>query len=504
MRIYYIKKGTDTAEDITSLVVSFKSSYSFQENRLLGNAPSLMLDIDLNNADGTLTGCAEGTFYIDTNQIDGSDIPAQEFLVQEAPEKYTSKISLTLYDKMIKFNQPYKSAFSYKSGEYPTISQQLDEMENLSGISIDKSNLSQLVLNSKAEWIDTTIVMRNYLGWIAELDGKNALIDRANRIVFRSLLTDNHDIEYASDFDKTDLITISRVAYDDGVNLIVSGNDTGKTLYIDQSNSYCNNQAYTDAILALYDGQSFYGLSGLKTLGKDGVWLGDTVTYDGLKCIVLSIKRDYAGQESAFELDGEVALKNADSVVTKVSDRVRIKRLQVLADQAENKLSIISKDLENSKARIAELKVSSGAVEAKVSKLAGETEDTRTELKTFQGQTAEKFNQTVSKKEYDGAISEIQKNFDEKGIHVKRKINGQETKKEALLNDDELRFTRKDGTDAVRINGHETYFGKYVTYGSHRFEAFYGLEWDDEFVGGINENNRIVGTGTFLTRNEGK
>ena len=99
MRIYYIKKGTDTAEDITSLVVSFKSSYSFQENRLLGNTPSLMLDIDLNNVDGTLTGCAEGTFYIDTNQIDGSDIPAQEFLVQEAPEKYTSKISLTLYDK---------------------------------------------------------------------------------------------------------------------------------------------------------------------------------------------------------------------------------------------------------------------------------------------------------------------------------------------------------------------------------------------------------------------
>ena len=318
MRIFYKKRGTDTAIDITDLAVSVRSSWSTQDGKLLGNTPSLMFDIDLNNVSGALSKCADGTFFIDTNEVDSTGTPIQEFLVQEAPEKYTSKISLTLYDKMIKFNQPYKSAFSYKSGEYPTISQQLDEMENLSGISIDKSNLSHLVLNSKAEWIDTTIIMRNYLGWIAELDGKNAFIDRANRIVFRSLLTANHDIEYASDFDKTDLITISRIAYDDGINLIASGNDSGKTLYIDQSNSYCNNQAYTDAILALYNGQSFYGLSGLKTLGKDGVWLGDTVTYDGLKCIVLNVKRDYAGQESAFELDGEVALKNTDSVVTKV------------------------------------------------------------------------------------------------------------------------------------------------------------------------------------------
>lgn len=500
MRIFYKKRGTDTAIDITDLAVSVRSSWSTQDGKLLGNTPSLMFDIDLNNVSGALSKCADGAFFIDTNEVDSTGTPIQEFLVQEAPEKYTSKISLTLYDYMIKLNQPYRSTFQYTKEDSPTIAQQLDEIATLSGITIDKTGLPQTILERKAGWIDTTIVMRNYVSWIAELGGKNAFIDQNNRLVFRGILMVNHGIDCASDFEKTDLITISRVAYDDGINLIASGDDSGKTIYIDANNSYCNDQSYTNAILAMYGGQSFYGVSGLKTIGKDGVCLGDTVTYDGIKCIVLSIKRDYVGQESAFELDGEVALKNADTVVTKVSDKVKIRRLQVQVDQTSNQLSIISKDLEDSKGGIAELKVASSAVEATVSKLASETDGVKADLKTFQEQTAEGFSQTVSKAEYDGAISGIQKNFDLKGLRIHRTLNGESSKKEAILNDEELIFTRSDGSNAVRINEHESYFGKWLTVASHRFEVYPIVEWDTESIGGINPNGSTVnGTGLFYS-----
>ena len=369
----YIKKGTATPVEITDLVVSFNSSNSMQEDRLLGNTPSMMLDLDLNNTDGVLSDCAGNTFLIDLKEADSTEIPTQEFIVQEAPEKYTKKLSLNLYDVMIKFNKPYKSSLAYEKDKYPTISQQLDEMSNLAGVRIDKTGLSNTVLNKKAQWIDTTIIMRDYIGWIAELSGTNALINESNTLVFRNLFTADHDIEFTSDFEKTDLITISRVAYDDGVNLIASGNDTGKTIYIDANNSYCDSQTYTDAILAKYNGQSFYGMSGLKTFGKDTIKLGDTATYDGNKCIVLSIKRKYVGAQSVVELDGEVALKNVDSVVTKVSDKVRIKRLQVKVDQDANKLEIVAKNLEDAKGDVGNLQVETNKIKSQVENISAGT-----------------------------------------------------------------------------------------------------------------------------------
>ena len=369
----YIKKGTATPVEITDLVVSFNSSNSMQEDRLLGNTPSMMLDLDLNNTDGVLSDCAGNTFLIDLKEADSTGIPTQEFIVQEAPEKYTKKLSLTLYDVMIKFNKPYKSELTYEKDKYPTISQQLDEMSRLAGVSIDKTGLSNTVLNKKAQWIDTTIIMRDYIGWIAELSGTNALINESNTLVFRNLFTADHDIEFTSDFEKTDLITISRVAYDDGVNLIASGNDTGKTIYIDANNSYCDSQTYADAILAKYNGQSFYGMSSLKTFGKDTIKLGDTATYDGNKCIVLSIKRKYVGTQSVVELDGEVALKNVDSVVTKVSDKVRIKRLQVKVDQDANKLEIVAKNLEDAKGDVGNLQVETNKIKTQVKNISAGT-----------------------------------------------------------------------------------------------------------------------------------
>lgn len=369
----YIKKGTATPVEITDLVVSFNSSNSMQEDRLLGNTPSMMLDLDLNNTDGVLSDCAGNTFLIDLKEADSTEIPTQEFIVQEAPEKYTKKLSLNLYDVMIKFNKPYKSSLTYEKDKYPTISQQLDEMSNLAGVRIDKTGLSNTVLNKKAQWIDTTIIMRDYIGWIAELSGTNALINESNTLIFRNLFAADHDIEFTSDFEKTDLITISRVAYDDGVNLIASGNDTGKTIYIDANNSYCDSQTYTDAILAKYNGQSFYGMSGLKTFGKDTIKLGDTATYDGNKCIVLGIKRKYVGAQSVVELDGEVALKNVDSVVTKVSDKVRIKRLQVKVDQDANKLEIVAKNLEDAKGDVGNLQVETNKIKSQVENISAGT-----------------------------------------------------------------------------------------------------------------------------------
>ena len=152
--------------------------------------------------------------------------------------------------------------------------------------------------------------------------------------------------------------------------------------------------------------------------------------------------------------------------------------------------------------------ITTGTLDASIVRIGNKTlTETMTELrdsdaniKTQLEQTAEAISQTVTKKEFDGTMSSITNKFDEKGLHIKRKNNGQETKKEAILNDDELRFTRADGTDAVRINEHESYFGKWVTIASHRLEVFSIHEWDAESVGGINRDSQTIsGTGLFYS-----
>lgn len=500
MRIYYLKKDGTEAVDITNLATSFKTSCSFKEDKLLGNTPSLMVEVELNNVDGALSNCAEGSFYIDINEIDKEGIPTQKFLVLEAPEKYTAKLSLTLYDLMVKFNKAYKSALTYGNGQSTTISAQLDEMSSMTGVEIDKGVLPEGILNAPVGWIDTQIIMRDYIGWISELSGHNAYITEDNKLSFRKLFIKNHDIEYASDFDKTDLMTISRVLFEDGVNSIASGDETGKTLYIDTTNTYCDNQSFTDAIHKLYNGVQFSGLENMKTIGFDGLNLGDTVTYDGVRCIVTSVNRNYAGEGSGFSLDGKVSLKARDSIVTKIPDIVRIRRVQTIIDQVNNLVQILAKDVDGNKELIAKFQTTANQIEGLVT--SKKVTDERLELlESSLKQTAESLSFVLTKKDINAILDQIKATIQLDGIHVQKDSS---SKKEAIYSDEQILFKGKDGDVRLKINEIESYFGKYVTYGSHRFEAFEGYEWDESTIGGISESTRVMGTGAFLTRNEDK
>ena len=154
--------------------------------------------------------------------------------------------------------------------------------------------------------------------------------------------------------------------------------------------------------------------------------------------------------------------------------------------------------------------ITTGMLDASIVKIGNKTlTETMTELRSNDSdirtqleQTAEAISQTVTKKEFDGSMASIRNKFDDKGLHIHKIVDGQTSKKEALLNDDELRFTRSDGTDAVRINEYESYFGKWVTIASHRFEIYPIREWDESKIGGVNkESTTTSGMGLFYSGN---
>lgn len=330
--------------DITDLVISFESYDEMNENMIIGSAVSKQIKLKIKNKDNQLEGMLDYPFIIGN----------KTYIVYEKPEKWTKNISVTLYDYMILSNVVYNTKIEYPT----TVSMQLDEMSKLMNVSIDKMSLSEELLNKTVHWYDNTIIIRNYIGFIAECDGKNAFIEN-DIIVFKSLATTTHITDFCSDYELNELLTFTRVCYDDGLIIPLSiGDETGKTLYISSNNSYIE-QSDIERIYEMYHNLSFYSFKKFK--GKiEGLELTDLVSYDGIVIMPLSIKRTVYGGEArdSLELSGDIKIKNADSVIVKEDPLKRIKRIQTIVDENNAKIEIIAKEQEGISERQSEFEVS--------------------------------------------------------------------------------------------------------------------------------------------------
>lgn len=338
--------------DITDLVISFESYDEMNENMIIGSAVSRQIKLKIKNKDNQLEGMLDYPFIIGN----------KTYIVYEKPEKWTKNISVTLYDYMILSNIVYDTKIEYPT----TVSTQLDEMSKLMNISIDKTSLSEELLNKTVDWYDNTMIIRNYIGFIAECDGKNAFVED-DRIVFKSLATSTHITDFCSDYELNELLTFTRVCYDDGLIIPLSaGDETGKTLYISFNNSYIE-QSDVERIYKMYHGLSFYSFKKFKCK-IDRLELTDLVSYDDIVIMPLSIKRTVYGGEArdSLELAGDITIKNADSVIVKEDPLKRIKRIQTTVDQSNAKIEIIAKEQEGISGRQSELEVSLDNVFASV------------------------------------------------------------------------------------------------------------------------------------------
>lgn len=320
--------------DITDMITSFEVYEEMDKDLIIGSSVSTQIKLKLKNRDNQLEGMLDHPFLIGD----------KTYLVYDKPEKWTNSVSVTLYDQMILSNVPYDTRLVYPA----TISNQLDEMSQIIGIMIDKTTLSSQLLSKEVNWYDNTMIIRNYLGFIAQCDGKNAFIEN-DRIVFRSLAFATHDTDFCSDYELNELMTFSRVCYDDGLNILSKGDKTGKTLYVSSNNLYIE-QSDIDRIYSLYNGLYFYSFKKFKC--KDmGIKLTDLLSYGDITVMPLSIKRKvYGGEASdAIEMSADITIKNMDSVIIHDDPLSRIKHIQTIVNQNEAELHIVANEQENIK-----------------------------------------------------------------------------------------------------------------------------------------------------------
>lgn len=351
--------------NVTDRLLDYKMSVSFADCRMIGNVPSIELTMKFDNYDGILDNLDLDIIW-ETQENDSSK--KRYFKIYDQPEKYTKELTLKMYDCNYQLDIAYDTKLSYPV----TIKDQLDEIESLTGLSIKRDNIPSYVLKKSVAWYDNTIVIRNYLGWIAELFGANVFADEKETIKFVPL----SKTAYAStqdivSYEKNEDYTLTRIYAENGMNPLEKGDETGNSLFVDGNNLYCDDQSIIDQLYTQLSGITFSQVQSVSMISIDDLEPGCIINYnDEFNFFVTDLSVEFKGGEfSMSTVDGTVSTKNEEKIINKVTNTQRIRKLQVQQDQESLKLDIIAKEQEGINDKMAQLSLSNEKISLRVSEV---------------------------------------------------------------------------------------------------------------------------------------
>ena len=361
-----LSNGIDYAEYVTAM----ESSISFSDNTIIGNVSSKQVKLSIDNSSNAFNDILDQEFEIYDN-----DNKLGVFRIYEKPERMTSELEITLYDNVILSNVAYNSAIEYPS----TIKGQLDEMSGMISCPIIYDEVPQKVLDTPVGWKDNTLSIRNYLMFIAEFSACNCFADEEGNIVFKRLLKEKKfdlpEYEGVEEFATIEEFTISKVIFDNGVGTVLEyGTDEGQSYYLMADNSYIETQEQVKAIATNIIGLSIMTMESLKSPEIIGSTVGDIIKYyddeDTYYFMLMSIDIDYYNAEyNIMNAEGKLETQAVESVTNRADTTVKIKRVQTELDQANNKITIIAKDIDDTKSEVGQLVISSKDITAQLEKI---------------------------------------------------------------------------------------------------------------------------------------
>lgn len=358
--------------DVTHRLTEYKSSISFANGYIIGNVPTVQLNLKFDNYDGILDDL-DITKYWEVQENENCEV--RYFKVYDQPEKYTKSLSLKLYDNNYELDAPYTTQLSYPV----TVKDQLDEIETLTGLSIIRANIPAYILEKEVSWYDNTIVIRNYLGWIAELFGANVFASGKGSLEFVQVTKDAFaKTDTLTNYEKNELYCVSRIYYENGLNPLEKGDTEGNTIFLDSNNLYLTDeQNLIDKLYDQLNGLTFYSTKSISMISIDNLLPGCLVNYnDEFNFMVTDLSITYKGGEfSISEVDGNTPTKNEERVIKKITNSTRIRKLQISQDQEKLKLDIVAKEQEDLNTKMGELSLSNEEIKTKINEIESKIDD---------------------------------------------------------------------------------------------------------------------------------
>lgn len=304
-----MQKITANGIDLTSIIQEAQEKAELPENQLIGAAISRQLDLKILLYEAT----AEQTEAVKAGVFKYN---GNTYKVYAQPKRYDDTISITAYDKMAEASKKYRSPGV--TGEY-TAAEIWDDIAQKMGVSANSEDLKSagsIVCKGKAKLGAHT--MRDFLAWIAEAAGGNAIITNDALAIKPIAKTASLTADDATELTEANHIVIENVKKWQGDTLLAAG--TGSTaLYLSTGNPLIT-QAEVTAIYGEYSGLEVYECSALKTWCSQtaGLDVGDLMAYNGKSYVITGYTRSHHGNsaEDSLELTGSTATNATKGEVT--------------------------------------------------------------------------------------------------------------------------------------------------------------------------------------------
>lgn len=172
---------------------------------------------------------------------------------------------------------------------------------------------------------DNTVAARTYIGYIAEQAGGFACIGRDGKLYIRTIGESIAELplSYFQNYSWGEKIKITRVRYEDGVQLFEIGDETGNTLYISQDNMYIVDQEQINNIYNQVKDLEVYSFEG-DSIIDPALDIGDLLLIDG-KYVIYQGSSEYKGKFKS-SISSKIQCKAKEETTTRTASQKTINR----------------------------------------------------------------------------------------------------------------------------------------------------------------------------------
>lgn len=185
---------------------------------------------------------------------------------------------------------------------------------------------------------DNTVSARTYLSYIAEQAGGIAVIGRDRKLYIKTIGESSVtlSLKLFKTFKWGEKFKITRVRYDDGIQLFEKGDTTGNTVYISQDNMYIVDQEQIDNIYNALKDLEFYSFEG-ESIIDPALDTGDIVVIDG-KNVIYQGSMQFSGRWIA-SIESKIQCKSKEETTTRTpSQKIINRRVQSSINQIDGKI----------------------------------------------------------------------------------------------------------------------------------------------------------------------
>lgn len=251
----------------------------------------------------------------------------------------------TLTDKMVRLEFYYdaKDIFVGGSTTLLSIAQDICTRAGLTLGTVDFRGY-----NKSINWYDNTRTAREYIGYVAELNGGFARIE-GNTLYFvkqNTLSVNTISIDDCEDFNIGERHEITRVVYEQGALKWEYGTEDGNTLYLNSENVFITEKSEVQGIYNDINGFEFYSFTTQNCPIDYSIKVGDVITFtDGENYYPTIAQYDleyYGGWIGGYDLEVNTEKQEETKVI---GNKENIRNLRIIVDRQNNKISQVVEEI---------------------------------------------------------------------------------------------------------------------------------------------------------------